>query len=410
MQETVTRRGPSSIRTLLLRLAYPSRVSYYEDWHDAFVDSPDFDCTVRNILTLTPRELAAEIDTYDAAILLHSCNADTLRYFEPYIGVFAARKRAKLISFVGNEFNSLYVSMEKRLRLLQTASVDLIASQLLQETASYLYHGTGAQILSLPHALNTKVFRPGPEDDRRTWDVGVRGYRYPPYLGDDQRNAVLDYVATNGSMLHLTVDIQYDRRLSRDRWAEYLRDCRGTVSSESGSWYLEPTDALMRNIYSYLSSKRSGWIIKENSFARRLGRLAPMWVKSSLWKILQRGPIRLEVLDDYNTSFAELEELFFRGTQKSPTYGKAIASRHFDAIGTKTSLIMLRGRFNDILKADDHYFAIDQDFSNADEQLRRFKDAFERKAMVERAYQHICSEHTYSHRTATLRRVLDRVS
>jgi hypothetical protein len=351
--------------------------------------------------------LAAEIDSYDIAILLHSCNADTLEYFARHVGVFAGRRRTKVLSFVGNEFNSPYVSMEERLGLLRTAGVDFIASQLLQQAADYLYCETRAKILSLPHGLNTKVFRPGREHHLRARDIGVRGYRYPPYLGDNERNAILEYTEANALRLGLKIDIQYDRRLGRHDWAKYLQESCGTVSSESGSWYLEPNDARMKGIYDYLASKRRGFIIKEKSFIRGLARRAPMWVKSPLWKILQRGPIRLEVLDDYNISFADLRDLFFPGEQRSPVYGKAIASRHFDAIGTKTSLIMLRGRFNDILKADIHYFAIDHGLSNADEQLRRFKDPTERGAMIERAYHHVLSEHTYAHRTAMLRRVLE---
>jgi spore maturation protein CgeB len=397
----------SRIRTLLLTLTYPNRVSYYDDWRDAFVDSQDFDCTVRNLLKVTSRELAGEIDTYDATILLHSCTADTLEYFAPHVSVFASRKRGKLLSFVGNEYNSPYVSMAQRLRLLKAAAVDVIASQLLHEAAEYLYRGTGARILSVPHALNTKVFRPGRDDAQRVRDVGVKGYRYPPYLGDNERNSILAYVKENASRFGLTVDIGYDRRLSRDAWAEFLRDCRGTVSSESGSWYLRPDDTLIKDIYGYLSSKRKGLVIKEKSALRRYGRRMPMWVKSLLWKVLEHGPIRLEVLDDFNTTAAELEELFFRTAKRSPVYGKAIASRHFDAVGTKTCLVMLRGRFNDILEADVHYLPIDHDFSNADEQLRRFKDSTERKRVVESAYERVLSEHTYSHRVAMIRRALE---
>lgn len=407
LSKQVMHLSQSRIRTLVLTLAYPSHTSYYEDWRDAFASSPDYDCTVRNILHLSRRTLAAEVDSYDLIILLHSCNADTLEYFAPLVGVLAQRKRGKLLSFVGNEFNSPYVSMRERIHLLRSAGVDFIASQLLQEAAEYLYHRVGARILSLPHALNSRVFMPGGEHRSRDLDIGVKGYRYPPYLGDNERNEILQYVKENAKRLNLKVDISYDRRLSRNHWAAFLRACRGTVSSECGSWYLDPDDALMRRIYDFLSSNRTGLVIRDNSRVRRLARRLPMWTKSLLWRIMQHGPVKLEALDDFNTSFEVLKERFFRTAIPSPVYGKAIASRHFDAIGTKTCLIMLRGRFNDVLKADVHYFGIDHDYGNAEEQLRRFNDASERKRMVDEAYEHILSGHTYAHRVATVRRALE---
>ena len=71
---------------------------------------------------------------------------------------------------------------------------------------------------------------------------------------------------------------------------------------------------------------------------------------------------------------------------------------HFDAAGTKTCQIMFRGRFNDILLADEHYFALEPDFSNVDEVLRRFRDPRERSRVADAAHDLVLREHTYAHR------------
>ena len=139
----------SRIRTLLLSLTYPNRVSYYDDWRDAFTSHPSFDCTERNILKISPNTLTRHLDEYDAIIVLHSCNSDTLEYFRKIAPILGQRRGGRLVSFVGNEFNSPYVSMPERTRLLRDARCDIVATQLLQEAGSYLYGSSGARVLSV---------------------------------------------------------------------------------------------------------------------------------------------------------------------------------------------------------------------------------------------------------------------
>src|ERR1700736_6152170 len=68
-----------AVRTLVLSLEYPTRSSYYDDWRDAFAQSPLFDVALRNILQKsTRRQIAREIGDYELVVLLHSCTADTL--------------------------------------------------------------------------------------------------------------------------------------------------------------------------------------------------------------------------------------------------------------------------------------------------------------------------------------------
>ena len=186
-----------------------------------------------------------------------------------------------------------------------------------------------------------------------------------------------------------------------------MQSCRGTISTEAGSWYLERDDRLVRDVYAYLSSKRTGLVIKNDSALRRAGRSLPISVKSLLWRLLKAGPLKFEMLDDFNTDFEELDELFFSKSPKADVYSKAISSRHFDAIGTKTCQLMLRGRYNDILHPDQHYIAIDSDFYNVDDAVRHFRDAGERQRIVDAAYDHVLSTHTYAHRAAELRNRLD---
>ncbi len=396
----------SRLRTLLLSLNYPNRVSYYDDWRDAFMGHPAFDCTELNILRLSPQRLARQLDQFDAIIALHSSNSDTLDFLRRLAPVLGQRKRARFISFVGNEYNSPYVSMPDRTRLLRDARCDLIATQLLQEAGEHLYADSGAKVVSVPHALNPAVFQPGLEHGARRRDFGVKGYRYPAFLGDDDRNRFLSCVADIARKGALTLDVSEDRRLGRGDWAAYLADCRGTLSTEAGSWYISPDDALMTRVVDYLRERRSGLVISNESTIRRAVRHLPMPLKSLLWSIAKHGPVRFEVIDDNNADFADVHEKIFRDVPRPKVYGKAISSRHFDAIGTKTCQVMQRGRFNDILQADVHYIAVEPDHSNIQEALRRFADASERQRIVDNVYEFAMCSHTYTHRAALVHKAL----
>jgi hypothetical protein len=124
----------------------------------------------------------------------------------------------------------------------------------------------------------------------------------------------------------------------------------------------------------------------------------PWWLKSLVRRAMKKGPLRHEALINEQFDYDEIFSLFFAGRQRPPYYSKCISSRHFDAAGTKTCQIMFRGRFNDILKPNEHYLALEPDFSNIDDLLARFRDPVRRQSIVNAAFDLVCSEHTYEHR------------
>jgi spore maturation protein CgeB len=67
---------------------------------------------------------------------------------------------------------------------------------------------------------------------------------------------------------------------------------------------------------------------------------------------------------------------------------------------------MFRGRFNGILEADRHYFALDSDFANLNDVLSRFIDERERATVADAAHAHILASHTYEHRMLQLEGLL----
>lgn len=398
----------SRIKTLILALRYAHKASYYDDWVDAFLTEPSFDCDVENVLSLKPTALADRIDEYDAVVLMHSAMADSVNYVSRLAPSLAGRRRAKLFAFVGNEYNSAVAPLSAKIEMLSAIRPDVVATQLLREAGVYLYADSGAQVISVPHGLNPKVFRPGPAHHDRERDIGVRSFRYPASLGDNDRNRLIDFFAAHGPQSGLHVDISQDARLDRDQWAAFLASSRGTIATEAGSWYLDRNDDLANRVHDYLGQSRKGLTISAENPLRWLAHRMPLGVKETLANLLKRGPIGYEAFEPEDVDFDEVYERFFRDAPKSKAYSKAISSRHFDAIGTKTCQIMFPGRFNDILEADVHYLALEQDFCNIDEVVRRFKDAGERTAIVERAFGHVMDGHTLAHRLRQVAQALDR--
>ena len=398
------------MKTLVLTLEYPTRSSYYEDWRDAFRQSPLFDATVRNIFHLSVRRQARrEIAGFELVVVLHSCTADTLDYVEDLTSALQAR-RGLLVSFVGNEVNLPWVPLGDKIRWLRQVAPDVIATQLLAEAGTWLYAEVGARVVAVPHALNPAAFQPRRPQSERSIDVGARAYRYLAHLGDDDRNRLHDYFAANRFMPKLAIDFNFDHRLERQGWADFLNRCKATISTEAGSFYLERDDKTVMAIRDYVAKAARGIVLRADATLPRLARGLPYAVKSVLRRVL-RGPLlSYEAVNAEHLDFAEIYRLFFAGRAKAPVYGKVISSRHFDAIGCKTLQIMFPGRYNDILVAGEHYLALAPDFANIAEVLDVLRSTPARQRIVERAYEHVMAQHTYTHRLASLAQALQRVA
>jgi hypothetical protein len=180
------------------------------------------------------------------------------------------------------------------------------------------------------------------------------------------------------------------------------------VATEAGSWFIERDDATVNAIRSDIRKATKGVMIANDSSLRALGHKMPWWARVGLRKVLGFGLVRHEALVNEQASYDEIYRKYFAGRACPEINGKCISSRHFDAIGTKTCQIMFRGRFNDILEADRHYLALNDDFSNFQNVLERSRDKEARGKIVEDAYAHVIAGHTYAHRMKQVIGILNR--
>jgi hypothetical protein len=394
--------GENRIRTIVLTVRYGVRASYYEDWLDAFNASPLFAVTAFNLFSRAERRAAKRaVRDAELVVALHPCSADTLRFITPLKGALKAR-RGRFLMLVGNEYNLPWMRLADKLGFLRDTGADWVGTQLPLEAGRWLYDDTGAAVLALPHAANERVFRRDTPDAARRVDIGGRSFRYPVFIGDDERNRVYDLVARLGPAAGLSVDIANNARLERPAWAAFLNDCRGTIGTEAGTWYLERDDRTALAIREFLRAGSRAPTIPADGWLHAATRHLPYGVKAGLKALLARLPVQHEALDTGDDDFAEIHARFFADQPRCPAYSKCISSRHFEAAATGTCQILVAGRYNDILRAGKHYIALDADLADAGAAIERFRDPAERRRIADAAHALVHDAHTYRHRLAAL--------
>jgi hypothetical protein len=329
-----------------------SNLAYIGDWREAFLANPSLRidaCNINNILDF--RRHMKRIADYELIVILHSAAGDSMTRLVGAIPAFNARK-GKIVIFIANE----YMLMKEKIRFAHETGAEFIASQLPAAAARWLYEPCQrSKVLHAPAALNPNVYRP--LDLSRKADFGFRGTLYPPTLGDVERTRLIEAVRSLREPSDLTIDIQYTN-VPREDWARFLATIKAIPGAESGTYFLERTDETLTAAAAYH----------------------------------RKNP---------KATFEDIFERFF-ARHTAPVSGKAISSRHFEPIGTKTCQLLLEGEYNGILKAGTHYVAVKKDLSNLRDAIDQVRDESHRRRIVEQAYELALSAHTYAHRVESV--------
>jgi hypothetical protein len=344
------------IRTLYLEWSPPGAprnhwdpLSYCVDWRNAFLSSPRLDVMYCDISR--PHEVLAAaraMDSFDLIVISHIALGDNVTEIGHWTEALAGRRGA-LVSFIGNEYDL----MEQKIAFLRDSRADIICSQLTLEAAQYLYRELShARIVGMPHALNPDVYQSFPGQERHT-DIGFIGAVYPLWVGDLERTMMLMLTSEIAPLLGLKHDIRL-QNVARDEWAAFLRSTRAIVGAESGTYYLQRKGALL--------------------------------AEAKAWCNANPG-----------AQFDEVETRFFQDRAGAPS-GKTISSRHFEPIGTRTCQVLVEGAYAGMLEPNLHYIPVRKDFADLPDALRRAASDGERGEIVDRAWEHVMSGHTYAHR------------
>jgi hypothetical protein len=391
--------------------------SYSRDWLDAFLTFPLIRCIPINLSDCRNSEslLKKEIQNADCIIALHSTNTNpsNIRDYMHFVPVLQKRK-IPFFTFVGNEYNIPFhgCRFSEKIRLFRYLKPEVICTQMPLASGNYLYKELEAysQVREYPHALNEKVFIPRKKQKERPIDLGIKTGKYGNYIGDKDRNEIVDYFKNQSEALGLKthIDNGFSSKVGREAWVDFLNDCKGTIGNESGTWFSEPDDHTVIEIMYYVRDKLKTkkppyWFDLFERFLYNYFPLMPYRLLDEVYKLFNTKLYlmrfcqynRYAGVADYN--YEEIYERFFKNHSKERS-SRCISSRHFDAMGTKTCQILFDGKYNGILKPDEHYIRLNSDFSNISEVMRKFKDDEFRNALVDKTYDFATSKHLYKHR------------
>ena len=333
---------------------------YYDlDWVDAFLAQKEIPISVYEFTSLNLSGIRKLLNS-DFIFILHSCDLSYPGIKRNVLKNALRFRNGKLIYFPRNEFKYF----KQKRAFIKLAKVDLVASQLPLKSAEYLY-GDLVKVISLPHALNPKIFQPSVTFEKRRITIGGRSDVYPSFLLDESRNAI-DHFLRKVKKLRPGFIVDYSTRLEdrfdRRGWSKFLANSQFTISSEAGGIYVDKTDRLQHSIERYLKGHP-------------------------------------------DVSVEEVGKQFREQLSDLPS-GKCISSRHFEAIGCKTCQILVEGEYSGILKPGIHYIKLRRDFSNIAEVVRATGDRKRVREIAEEAFRLALSKHTYSHRVEGLFQVL----
>ena len=386
-------------RCLVLHVGYPHSASYYDDWLDALQTHPRLTTVAINLFKRGGASYVAEaLKDAELTVVLHSGTGDGLEHVTA-IAPTVSDRRCPLIVFMGNEFNLPWLPISAKRSWAAQIKAEFIATQLPIEAGRWLYEGSGARILPMPHALNPAAFYWTQRREERRIDVGTRSFRYPVYLGDNRRNHFLHEIRAKAHSARLSVDIGFDRRFNRAGWATFLNRCRFTAATEAGSPFLERDDVRTLELHSFLASNRKGLVISTAIPGRQLLRRLPWLWREALIRAAGRLGVQYEPLLAAEEELAEeIMQRFFPPEQLCPYSSTCISSRHFDAIGCGTVQLLLEGDYNNILLPDEHYIQIASDLSNLDAAFEVTRDPRVTGRIAEAALAHVVASHTHKHR------------
>jgi spore maturation protein CgeB len=289
---------------------------------------------------------------YPLIVVLHSVAGDRMSLLLHAVRWFQ-RRRGRLAVFIGNEYDL----MAEKIRFLRETGADYICSQLPIDTARWVYEECrGSAVLPMAHALNPALYKPS-KPLPRPIDIGFVGDLYERLIGDRERSDIVQFFRARGSEFGLRCDIRA-QRMRRSEWAAFLNECNGAIGAESGTYYLDRNGQILRQAKEYLT----------------------------------RHP---------HATFEEVYDACYRDATGYIS-GKAVSSRHFEPIGTRTCQILVEGHYNGILQPGRHYLPVKRDLSDVGEAIRQFKDPDRRTRIANDAYEYVLSAHTHAHRVKLL--------
>lgn len=358
--------GPSSatpnaprLRILILADVRNKTASTVTDHLAAFTRYSRHDVSVINVAGQEwPKDLS--FDYYDV-LILHYSICIIYDWFMPPNLARAVRKFSGLkIQFLQDEYRWINKIIDKGLEL----KIDVLYSVLFPESATVVYKILMDAGVAIRYTLTgfvsdemTRfVSRPIKE---RPLDVVYRGRPVPFITGALCREKMwigekfLTYAKGRG--LRCDIAWREEDRIYGEAWLNFNASSRVTLGTESGTFIADFESKLHDGIEAY---------VKEHP----------------------------------DCTFEEIFEAVIKPFEGNMDM-TAISPRVFEAMATKTALVMFPGRYSDFLKPGKHYVVLNKDFSNFDEVVEKIKDDAFLQEMVDRNHEEFILSGAFSFKT-----------
>lgn len=372
-------------------------MSYLDQWKSAWLNAS----TKSEVFNLAQygsiKKLSSKIRQFDLLVVLHTVTADSNSWLEK-LSTISDLSRPAMVMFIGNEFSSPFLSTEKRLDLITKISPEFIATQLPIDSAKWLYERVGSKIISAPPGLPQISHI----DSNKKIGLGYRGFKYPWYLLDRERNNTINEVSQFFLQHDKKVDISFEKRFGPDSWFKFLQSSSFTVSSEAGSRNVFRNDAIWKDILEYFQQNRKYKAVQNDAAGMKIMRRLPDPIKKVVKKLSNQIGIKQASL--FEPDSKEINYLLSLVDTDNQEYrnGKCISSRHLDAIACGTWQILAPGEYNGVLTQDLHFTQWSTDNLSKIEDLMNNKGLLAK--LAESAYESLKDSHTYSHRVSNLLR------
>lgn len=322
-----------------------STFSYHTAWPRHLAAHPKFAATVLNlrdksVVSRARTMLTLGAGRFEAIILLHSVFSNA-QLLDGWLLDLLQRCPQPKIFFIGNE----YKLMAEKMAFAEALPVALLVSQSGSEAVLQLYRRRlGCAVCGIPNTgLDETLFAARTPRAERPIDLGYRADDAPPYIGHQERREIGEYFAAAANRYGLKVDISTNprARFTEPEWAAFLDRCKGQLGAEAGGDFFELDDRTRNAVLAYEVAHPTGTF--DDIYANFFANYGPS------------VPIRI------------------------------MSGRQVEAAGTRTVQILFEGRYDGYFEPDVHYIPLKKDLSNADDAIRKFRDAALCDALTERA-------------------------
>lgn len=294
--------------------------------------------------------IALYFGRYDAVIIHYSIFVLSEYYLPPnWVGVLKrfTGTKAQIIQDEHRYIDAMKWQM-------QNIGIDMVFSSLTKENLSKVYAGNSASKLCfyscIPGYISDSYFNyDSIPIANRPLDIVYRGRTLPAYLGRHAREKMLigERIQNIAEEFDLKVDISSEEttRIYGHDWIRFLMSGRATLGVEGGASIFDFSGDIIENVNAYLESYP-------------------------------------------DAEFDELWDRFLAPYEGNVTH-KTITPKIFEAIATKTALVLYTGQYRGVLEPGRHYIELKEDFSDLVEVLNLVKDTEYLQKMVDITYSEI---------------------